>query len=186
MSAEVTIRPFREEDASQVRELFIIVNRLLSPPRMRDAFEAYIARSLTEEMDRVAAYYGERGGGFWVALREKKIVGMFGLEPAAADAMELRRMYVDPSARRSGIGRSMLRFAEAEYRRLDVRRLELSTSELQPAALEPYRRGISVAERGRRRAGQQQDAGRRPSSILLRKDATGWNGLVRLKGIRLI
>jgi GNAT superfamily N-acetyltransferase len=135
----VTIRPFQEEgDASPVRELFIIVNRLLSPPGMRDAFEAYIARSLTEEMDRVAAYYGERGGGFWVALRQQKVVGMFGLESAAPDAMELRRMYVDPSARRGGIGRLMLRFAEAECRRLNVRRLELSTSELQPAALELY------------------------------------------------
>ena len=50
MSAELTIRPFREEsDLPQVRELFVIVNRLLSPPDMRDAFEAYIARSLTEE-----------------------------------------------------------------------------------------------------------------------------------------
>jgi GNAT superfamily N-acetyltransferase len=139
LSAEVAIRPFQEEDVSQVRELFMIVNRLLSPPSMRDAFEAYIARSLTEEMDHVAAHYGERGGGFWVALREDKVVGMFGLEPAAPDAMELRRMYVDPSARRGGIARLMLRFAEAECRRIEVRRLELSTSELQPAALELYR-----------------------------------------------
>jgi GNAT superfamily N-acetyltransferase len=139
LSAEVTIRPFQEENVSQVRALFIVVNRLLSPPSMRDAFEAYIARSLTEEMDRVAAYYGERGGGFWVALREQKVVGMFGLEPASPSAMELRRMYVDPSARRSGIARLMLRFAEAECRLLNVRRLELSTSELQPAALELYR-----------------------------------------------
>ena len=139
MSAEVTIRPFQEQDASQVRELFIIVNRLLSPPRMRDEFEAYIARSLTEEMDRIAAYYGERGGDFWVALRGERVVGMFGLEPAAPDAMELRRMYVDPSARRSGIARSMLRFAEAECGRFNARKLELSTSELQPAALELYR-----------------------------------------------
>jgi putative acetyltransferase len=140
LSAEVTIRPFREEDdASEVRELFIMVNRLLSPPSIRDAFEAYIARSLTEEMDRVAAYYRERGGGFWVALREAKLVGMFGLERATPDAMELRRMYVDPSARRSGIARLMLGFAEAECRRLNVRRLALSTSELQPAALELYR-----------------------------------------------
>jgi GNAT superfamily N-acetyltransferase len=140
VSAEVTIRPFQEEDdISQVRALFIVVNRLLAPPSMRDAFEAYIARSLTEEMDRIAAYYGERGGGFWVALREQKVVGMFGLEPATPDAMELRRMYVDPSARRSGIARLMLRFAEAECRRLNLQRLELSTSELQPAALELYR-----------------------------------------------
>jgi GNAT superfamily N-acetyltransferase len=140
LSAEVTIRPFQEEaDASEVRELFIVVNRLLSPPQMRDAFEAYIARSLTEEIDRVAAYYGARGGGFWVARREAKVVGMFGLERTAPDAMELRRMYIDPSARRNGIARLMLRFAEAECRRSSVRRLELSTSELQPAALELYR-----------------------------------------------
>jgi GNAT superfamily N-acetyltransferase len=139
LSTEVTIRPFGEEDAFQVRELFIIVNRLLSPPHMRDAFEVYIARSLTEEMDRVADYYGERDGGFWVALREEKVVGMFGLEPAAPDAMELRRMYADPSARRSRIARAMLQFAEAECRRLNMRRLELSTSELQPAACELYR-----------------------------------------------
>lgn len=39
----MTIRPFQDDDASQVRELFVAVNRLLSPPAMRDAFEAYIA-----------------------------------------------------------------------------------------------------------------------------------------------
>jgi GNAT superfamily N-acetyltransferase len=118
----------------------VLVNRQLAPPAGRDLFEAYIARSLTEEMGRITAYYRERSGGFWVALQEEKIAGMFGLERTAADAMELRRMYVDPQARRAGIGRSMLRFAEAECVRLGARRLELSTSELQPAALQLYRR----------------------------------------------
>jgi putative acetyltransferase len=136
----IAIRRFAEGDAAQVRALFVSVNRLLSPPQMREAFEAYIARSLAEEMDRVAAYYGERGGSFWVAVRDGTVVGMFGLEPASPDGMELRRMYVDPAARRGGIARAMLRFAEDEFRRLAVRRLELSTSELQPAALELYRR----------------------------------------------
>ena len=68
VEAEVTIRPFAEQDAVQVRELFITVNRLLSPPDLRDVFEAYIERALTEEMDRIPAYYGERDGGFWVAV----------------------------------------------------------------------------------------------------------------------
>src|SRR5215471_20552333 len=66
---EATIRPFVEQDASQVRELFITVNRLLSPPDLRDAFEGYIERALTEEIDRILAYYGERDGGFWVAVK---------------------------------------------------------------------------------------------------------------------
>jgi GNAT superfamily N-acetyltransferase len=139
MSLGITIRPFIEEDATSVRELFIVVNRLLAPPEMRNKFESYITRSLIEEVDRIATYYGERNGGFWVALMENKIAGMFGLELVARDALELRRMYVDPSVRRSGIARQMLRYAEAECRRRGIPRLELSTSELQGAALELYR-----------------------------------------------
>ena len=138
MNPGITIRPFAEEDATQVHELFIFVNRLLSPPAMRVTFETYIRRSLTEEIDRIVAYYGERDGGFWVASRENKITGMFGLERVAPDAMELRRMYVDPSERRNGIARQMLQYAEAECRRRGVSRLELSTSELQSAALALY------------------------------------------------
>jgi len=136
---EVTIRPFTERDAAQVRQLFITVNRLLSPPDLRDAFEAYIERALTEEIDRIPAYYGERNGGFWVAVKGDELVGTFGLERASDDAMELRRMYVDPLARRRGIARQMLRLAEDECRRRNVSWLELSTAEIQQEALALYR-----------------------------------------------
>jgi putative acetyltransferase len=136
---QLCIRAFTEADAPQVCRLFIVVNRLLSPPHLRNAFEDYIARSLSEEIGRIAAYYGERHGGFWVALDRERVIGTFGLEPASDGAMELRRMYVDPSRRRAGIGRRMLQFAEAECRRRGVVRLELSTSELQDAALALYR-----------------------------------------------
>ena len=139
MDSEITIRPFAEHDAAQVRELFITVNRLLSRPHLRDAFEAYIERALREEIDSIAAYYSERDGGFWVVVNGDTVVGTFGLERASADAVELRRMYVDPSARRRGIARRMLQFAEDECRRRNVPRLELSTSEIQQAALALYR-----------------------------------------------
>lgn len=139
MSTEITIRPFGEADATQVRDLFISVNRALSPPHLREAFEAYVERALTEEIDRVSAYYGERNGGFWVAVRGDYLVGTFGLEPASHDSMELRRMYVDAAARRAGIARQMLQFAENECRRRNILRLELSTAEIQTAALALYR-----------------------------------------------
>jgi GNAT superfamily N-acetyltransferase len=64
---------------------------------------------------------------------------MFGLEPSGDSAMELRRMYVDPDARRRGIARRMLDFAEQECRRRRRFRMELSTSELQAEALALYR-----------------------------------------------
>ena len=136
---KVTIRPFVEQDAAQVRELFITVNRLLSPPDLRDAFETYIERALVEEIDRIPAYYGERVGGFWVGVSGHKVVGTFGLERASDDAMELRRMYVHPSARRQGVARQMLQFAEDECRHRRIKHLELSTAEMQQAALSLYK-----------------------------------------------
>ena len=75
---------------------------------------------------------------FWVAVRSDKVIGFFGLERVSGDAMELRRMYVDPSARRQGIARRMLQFAENQARCRKASRLELSTSELQNAALALY------------------------------------------------
>jgi GNAT superfamily N-acetyltransferase len=135
------IREFSTDDATAVRELFVRVNRLLAPADMKDAFEIYIARSLTEEIDRVSEYYSERKGGFWVATDDLKIVGMFGLEPSGGEAMELRRMYVDPDVRRRGIARSMLDFAERECRRRNRTRMDLSTSELQREALVLYQNG---------------------------------------------
>jgi GNAT superfamily N-acetyltransferase len=133
------IRDFSTDDAAAVRELFIQVNRLLAPADRKDAFEIYIARSLTEEIDRVSEYYSERNGGFWVALEGEGIVGMFGLEPSGEAAMELRRMYIDPDFRRRGIARKMLDFAEQQCRRRQRPRMNLSTSELQREALALYR-----------------------------------------------
>ena len=63
LSAEITIRPFADDDAPQVRKVFIVINRLLSPPDLHDAFEAYIERALAEEIDRINAYYSQRNGG---------------------------------------------------------------------------------------------------------------------------
>ena len=143
----ITIRPFAADDAAQVRDLFVRVNRSLAPPNMAEAFEGYITRSLREEIDRIPAYYGERRGGFWVAADDTRIVGMFGLELLSAGVMELRRMYVEPDAQRRGIARKMLRFAEDECRRRNVRRLDLSTSELQGAALSLYQNAGYELER---------------------------------------
>jgi GNAT superfamily N-acetyltransferase len=135
---EIEIRAFAPDDAAVVRDLFVRVNRVLAPPDKKDAFEAYIARSLKEEIDRVVDYYREREGGFWVAVEKEKIVGTFGLE-SSGDAMELRRMYVDPGVRRRGIARRMLHVAEQECRGRGRSRMVLSTSELQQEALSLYR-----------------------------------------------
>ena len=138
--SQIVIRPFAQSDAAGVRDLFVRVNRLLAPADLKETFEGYIVCSLAEEIDRITDYYGERRGSFWVAVAGKEIAGMFGLEGLLApDTMELRRMYVDPDARRRGIARKMLKFSEDECRRNNIRHLDLSTSELQSEALSLYR-----------------------------------------------
>jgi putative acetyltransferase len=134
------IRRYEERDAPAVRALFIEVNRELAPVAMREAFERYIAQSLAEEIDRIPAYYAERGGSFWVAEEAAgAIIGTFGLERADEQTAELRRMYVARAARRRGIGRLLLAHAERACSQAGYDRLVLSTAELQHAALGLYR-----------------------------------------------
>lgn len=139
MSPAIEVRAFTQVDATAVRDLFITVNLQLAPNHLRQAFKDYIALSLREEIDHIKDYYDEKQGGFWVAHADNKLVGMFGLEPSSTNAMELRRMYVAPTARRQGIARAMLQFAEAECQRRHRPRMTLSTSELQGDALSLYR-----------------------------------------------
>ncbi|MBA5778519.1 GNAT family N-acetyltransferase [Stappia sp. F7233] len=136
---ELNIRPFHPHDTEAVIGLFVAVNRELAPSGSEDAFARYIDLSIAEEMGRLEAYYGERGGSFHVAMFDTGLVGMFGLEPAGPGELELRRMYVAAKVRRTGIAREMLARAEEIARRLGAARLVLSTSELQQAALGFYR-----------------------------------------------
>jgi putative acetyltransferase len=106
---------------------------------MEAAFEAYIQRSLKEEINRIDDYYSEHCGLFYVAEASDRLCGMFGLESAGKGAMELRRMYVAPEARGQGLGRLLLAKAEALALEAGRSRLKLSTSEIQNAALSLYR-----------------------------------------------
>ncbi len=135
----VVIRPYRDDDAPAVMELFARVNRTLAPAGMEQAFEAYIALALTEEIRRISDYYSGPGRAFHVAEEAGRVIGTYGLEPAAADALELRSIYVAPEARRRGIARALLTHAEQSCVVLGFARLVLSTASIQTAALALYR-----------------------------------------------
>jgi GNAT superfamily N-acetyltransferase len=122
-----------------VRNLFVRINAELAPPEMREAFAGYVGVSLRDEIDRLADYYAERRGSFWVAYHGPRLAGMFGLERVGTPAAELRRMYVDAGYRKRGLARMMLEHAERICRDAGTAVLTLSTSELQQAALAFYR-----------------------------------------------
>src|SRR5258705_52338 len=102
------IRRYADTDHAATRDLFIAVNRELAPADMRQAFERYIERSLAEEIDRLAEYYAQKQGAFFVAYNDQTLAGMFGLEGLSTQAAELRRMYVAASFRKRGLARMML------------------------------------------------------------------------------
>jgi putative acetyltransferase len=134
----VAIRRYASADHAAVRDLFIRINRELAPEELREAFEQYVAVSLSAEVDRLADYYAEKKGSFWVAYEDDQLAGMFGLENVGTGAAELRRMYVDAAYRKQRLARRMLERAERICREAGTPVLALSTSELQQAALAFY------------------------------------------------
>ena len=97
-------------------------------------FADYVERAITEELGRIDAYYAGPGQGFWVA-EDRVVIGMVGIERQSRAAAELRRMVVEASQRRRGIGRRLLSTAEAFCRDAGYVSIVLSTSELQAPAM---------------------------------------------------
>lgn len=133
------LRRYRDDDRASVRDLFIKVNRKLAPQELREEFESYIDLSLREEIERIPEYYDDaRRRSFWIATKAEFLVGFFGLEPADAETVELRRMYVEPLQRHKGAARWMLGCAEEIARDDGFSKVILSTSAVQEAAIMLY------------------------------------------------
>lgn len=78
-------------------------------------------------------------GVFLIVYREGTPVGCGALRVLDAETAELKRMYVSPALRGTGLGRRLVAALEAEARALGVRRLVLETGVRQTAALALYR-----------------------------------------------
>ncbi|HEX6373958.1 MAG TPA: GNAT family N-acetyltransferase [Longimicrobium sp.] len=78
-------------------------------------------------------------GAFLVVRRDGVPVGCGAVRRLDADTGELKRMYVSPDARGTGLGRRLVAALEAEARALGMRRLVLETGTRQAAALALYR-----------------------------------------------
>jgi len=81
----------------------------------------------------------EGRGAFLVVSRDGVAVGCGALRLLDADTAELKRMYVAPETRGTGLGRRLVAALETEARALGVRRLVLETGIRQLAALALYR-----------------------------------------------
>ena len=78
-------------------------------------------------------------GAFLVVHHDGMPVGCGAVRRLDGETAELKRMYVAPARRGTGLGRRLVAALEAEARALGVRRLVLETGVRQAAALALYR-----------------------------------------------
>jgi putative acetyltransferase len=110
-----------------------------------------LIRELSEDIVRRYAELGQDGSGsfspndvlvprsaFLVARLEGQPVGCAALRPLDAEAAEVKRMYVAPSARRKGVGRQLLAELERLAGGFGYRILRLETGNRQPEAVALY------------------------------------------------
>ncbi len=100
-----------------------------------------------DELAALPGSYAGRGGAFWVAIgADGSLVGTCGVFPVAEGTFELRKMYLDPAARGTGLGRRMLDLAVRWCRGEGATRLVLDTTERMQRAIEFYERSGFVRD----------------------------------------
>lgn len=79
-----------------------------------------------EPIRKLPSSYTDAGGAFWVAVSDT-VVGTCGLYPVDATTFELRKMYLHPTARGTGLGKRLLDTAVAFARSRGATRIVLDT-----------------------------------------------------------
>ena len=92
-----------------------------------------------DELARLPASYDSAGGAFWVAVDEGGcVIGTCGVFPVAPGDMELRKMYLHPRSRGTGLGKLLLEESIAWCRARGAGRIVLDTTEQMTRAIAFY------------------------------------------------
>ncbi|HEX3345323.1 MAG TPA: GNAT family N-acetyltransferase [Polyangiaceae bacterium] len=95
---------------------------------------------VAEDLRAVRERYGAGEAGFWVAEREGVVVGTVAIRPKEGRTCELKRLYLRPSERGSGLGQRLYDHAETFARRAGYERVWLDSSRRFARAHRLYRR----------------------------------------------
>ena len=125
----------------------------VQPEDPRGEAATQLVRELTAEIAALYSDFGQAGSGsfsandvlvprsaFVVARLNGQPVGCGALRPMDAETVEIKRMYVAPSARRLGVGRKILTELERLAATFDYRVIRLETGIRQPEARALYER----------------------------------------------
>jgi len=102
---------------------------------VRSLFEEYAAslpfdlgfQEFERELAGLPGAYSPPHGALLIAREQGAAVGCVALRPLGHDTCELKRLYVRPGTRGSGVGRTLTERALDEARRIGYRRIRLDT-----------------------------------------------------------
>lgn len=78
------------------------------------------------ELRRIASYFAEHAGQFWVAERDGEVVGCIGFTPASDPrGVELKKLYVRATERKTGLGGRLVALVEAAAAERGARYIDL-------------------------------------------------------------
>jgi GNAT superfamily N-acetyltransferase len=136
----VVLRPVRPEDRPAVRAL---VEQVLG----EFGFRAQVG-GVERDLAEIAQRYGGARAGFWVADEDGVIVGTVAVRPKDDGRCELKRLYLRPDRRGSGLGQRLYAHAEAFARAAGYERIWLDSSRRFAQAHRLYERnGFVLLER---------------------------------------
>jgi N-acetylglutamate synthase-like GNAT family acetyltransferase len=128
MNATHTIEPFRPEYKDEVIALIVGIQH--------DEFGVAITAADQPDLGTISTFYQTGGGNFWVARRNKQVVGTIALKDIGNNEGALRKMFVAPEARgkEAGVAQQLLETLIDWVRQRGIERVYLGTTDAFRAA----------------------------------------------------